>query len=125
MDAVCNYLTVLPDLGWYTPQRVSDPAIGIPSVEPQEDIVILSDKKSEVLSLLRNTCRSATLDFSDRITLRAFAQDAVSLVPAPQLSFTCTRSDAGDIAAEADASALNLRVPNGEPLPPPSLLNDR
>lgn len=42
---------LLPDLQLHTPQRVSDPVIGLVSTDPLEDIVVMTSRKSEVCTV--------------------------------------------------------------------------
>ena len=52
-DEACNYYQVIPDKGWYTPQRVSDSYIGLESTEVLEDMLLSCEKKTEFISLLK------------------------------------------------------------------------
>ena len=52
VDRVSNFLVPLPDLGWFTPQRICDPVIGLASTEPLEDMLIATPNKSEIVAVL-------------------------------------------------------------------------
>ena len=56
-DQACSYTTTLPDLGWYTPQRIYDSNIGIASTEMLEDLMLYTDRKSELVATLVDVCK--------------------------------------------------------------------
>lgn len=49
---VCNHKEVIPDLGWYIPQRISDEKIGKESIDVLEDVFLLVEKKSEFIAMM-------------------------------------------------------------------------
>eukprot|EP00939_MAST-03C_sp_MAST-3C-sp1_P000332 g332.t1 len=51
-DDVCKNYVPLPDIGWYTPQRVHNGAVGFGSTEMREDVVIELQRKSELACIL-------------------------------------------------------------------------
>ena len=52
---VCDYKQPLPDLGHYVPVKVCDLCIGLESTEGVEDILLLSARRSELVSVLQST----------------------------------------------------------------------
>ena len=55
VNAVSDVRVPLPDLGWGSvPQRISDPSLGFPCVEAQEDLVLVARAKSEILTVLHD-----------------------------------------------------------------------
>jgi len=52
---VCDYTQPLPDLGHYVPVKVCDLCIGLESTEGVEDILLLSARRSELVSVLQST----------------------------------------------------------------------
>lgn len=47
-DEASMHSQLLPDKQLHTPQRISDPVIGLISTDPFEDLLLLSDRKTEV-----------------------------------------------------------------------------
>ena len=60
IDRACNYYVTLPDLGCYQPVRIYDNLIGLPSTELLEDIMFLSDRKTEFAATLKSMCTKGT-----------------------------------------------------------------
>eukprot|EP00451_Oxyrrhis_marina_P019407 CAMPEP_0204351698 /NCGR_PEP_ID=MMETSP0469-20131031/31310_1 /ASSEMBLY_ACC=CAM_ASM_000384 /TAXON_ID=2969 /ORGANISM="Oxyrrhis marina" /LENGTH=1139 /DNA_ID=CAMNT_0051338297 /DNA_START=33 /DNA_END=3453 /DNA_ORIENTATION=+ len=50
---VCSQLQTLPDLGWYTPTRVYDGNVGRFCTDVVEDVVLQTEKKSELVAILQ------------------------------------------------------------------------
>jgi len=50
---------VIPDKGFYTPVEVHHSVVGTISTDMQEDVVLLSDKKSEMVSMIRDLVSKA------------------------------------------------------------------
>jgi hypothetical protein len=113
IDAVCNYMTMLPDLGWTSPQRICDEVIGLPSVEGQEDIIIVSDKKSEILAMVTSVCSALSVKFTDDIPLTAHAHRPLSQLPAASLTFTTSQSKTNECRVEWSPTTLRVHVPPG------------
>ena len=50
--AASMHTQLLPDKQLFTPQRVSDPMVGLVSCDPLEDVILLSDRKTEVITMI-------------------------------------------------------------------------
>ena len=50
--AASMHTQLLPDKQLFTPQRVSDPMVGLVSCDPLEDVILLSDRKTEVTTMI-------------------------------------------------------------------------
>eukprot|EP00501_MAST-03F_sp_TOSAG23-6_P001367 GSMAST32.ASY1.ANO1.1421.1 assembled CDS len=84
-DSVCNALVLLPDLGWYTPQRVHDGAIGFASTEMREDTVLLSQRKTEIAAILHERCAK------DKLMKRfIYFSNQIRPKQAPMKELSCT-----------------------------------
>lgn len=53
----------LPDSGFEEPQRIGDPHIGLVSMDPMEDIMLVTDKKTEVITSQTGTIPDCVLTF--------------------------------------------------------------
>jgi len=79
IDRCCNYYVPLPDLGHYQPVRIYDNLIGLPSTELLEDVMFLSDRKTEFAATLKSLCKKGTsIKFVNGAVMEAG--------PVPQLS---------------------------------------
>ena len=111
-EAVCNTRLPLPDLGFGShPQRVSDPSLGTFCVEPLEDVLLFSEKKSELVAVLADLRAAAAgvegnplraeaaaagglpTAFDDALTMRpSRSAPGLSLVPAIRITFKAAAS---------------------------------
>ena len=89
-----NYLQPLPDQGLPGAQRIGDPYIGLVSMQQLEDVLLVCDKKSELLSLLSTNwkkCNRQTnelpVNFGNNITLRPGTFRAITKVPSQEVLF--------------------------------------
>lgn len=53
IDAACDSLQAVPDMGHYSPVRVCDACYGVESTSPCEDLLLLSARRTELVSVLR------------------------------------------------------------------------
>ena len=53
IDAACDSVQAVPDMGHYSPVRVCDACVGVESTSPCEDLVLLSARRTELVSVLR------------------------------------------------------------------------
>ncbi|GMI44191.1 hypothetical protein TrCOL_g5263 [Triparma columacea] len=74
----CDYLTPMPDLGWYKDVRIMDIYIGIPSSEVREDCLFVMERKTEFAATVKEVCGrmkggggrgSLKIGFSDVLSL--------------------------------------------------------
>ena len=60
-QAVCHtssdYYSPHPDRFYYTPQPVCDRCIGLQSIDPNEDVLMLCDRKTELVALIKEQWR--------------------------------------------------------------------
>eukprot|EP00941_MAST-03F_sp_MAST-3F-sp1_P001713 g1713.t1 len=107
-DSVCNAIVLLPDLGWYTPQRIHDGAIGFASTEMREDLLLLSQRKTEICGVLHERAGGRkALDRFITFTNNMTAAQA----PLPELS----RTPAGNVRVQRMRGHGNLTVANAFP----------
>lgn len=117
------YRVLLPDLGYYTPQRIANDMLGLPCIEPLEDIALRSEFKSEIMAILQDAVSKAhgldlNVSFSDAIQLEPFARANISLIPAQRLVFRESRErpprTGDDHNYTVEANDLIITVPKGE-----------
>jgi myosin-1 len=135
-DSVCNAVQLLPDLGWYTPQRVHDGAIGFASTEMREDIIILSQRKTEIAAVLYERSNAARAElrsegrragreidlerffrFSDSFQARQAPIVEISRTPRGPVEVSRKRSGTGgltNVEPTADGGWA-VRAPSGVP----------
>jgi myosin I len=116
-DAVCNYLTTLPDLGWYTPTRIFDGVIGMVSTEQLEDLLLLVDRKTEMVGIIMEAYqakvgRALNLRFSNDITVAAGPVEALSQAPRGRVTVQ-TRDRATQTRVTGGPSGWTVEVPPG------------
>ncbi|GMI22820.1 hypothetical protein TeGR_g6450 [Tetraparma gracilis] len=98
-DQACSYTTTLPDFGWYTPQRIYDSNIGIASTEMLEDLMLYTDRKSELVATLVDVCKKKAknkiaVKFVDSLRLSAAPVRGMGLAPAKaEISFVSANPD--------------------------------
>ena len=49
-NEVCHRQLLIPDKGWYKPQRVFEGVVGLVSQDMREDLVLESEKKTEIVA---------------------------------------------------------------------------
>ena len=78
-NEVCNRLMLIPDRGYYKPQRVFEGVVGLFSQDMREDLVLESEKKTEIIACLQQYVKTATgsephLQFLDQFNVTPAAQ---------------------------------------------------
>lgn len=118
IDAVCNYYQNIPDLGFYTPQRVSDSYIGLASMDIQEDVILTVDRKTELLALLLANCKggkkggSLQVTFNNNVSLRSGV--SISQLPCNSITFTESNGNSSNSVLNAfTKSSINAEITNG------------
>ena len=119
-DEACGYLPCLPDLSWGERVRVARSLVGTASIEPLEDIVILTDKKTELLNVLMNLAREdesrppLKSTFTEDIHL-GLAGPSLTRLPFPRLAFATDDKLRAPKPPTADSGrgALVIAVPTG------------
>ena len=93
-STACDYLQPLPDEGLEAPQRVGDPFIGLVSLQQSEDVLLICDKKSELVSLLKSSYRRTNgknselpIAFNNTILLRPGLYRSLIRTPAQEVQF--------------------------------------
>ena len=92
-DKACNYKQPLPDSGLPGDERVGDPYIGLISMQQLEDMLLICNKKSELLSLLLthwskcNGKSALPVAFGNSTNLRAGIYPKLVRIPAPEILF--------------------------------------
>lgn len=77
-NEVCSYEVPLPDFGWYTPVRIFTENIGLPNTELVEDVMFVTDRKTELCATIieivnkRRKKASSKIDvsFSNAMSMR-------------------------------------------------------
>lgn len=89
-----DYLQPLPDEGLEQPQRVGDPYIGLVSLQQLEDVLLICDKKSELVSLLSTYYKKANgknselpVVFNNTMLLRPGLYRSLIRTPAQEVQF--------------------------------------
>lgn len=126
VDDVCNFYQVIPDKGWYTPQRVSDSYIGLESTEVLEDILLSCEKKTEFISLLKTQWqiknkKDMLIKFGNQWDMRASSIPTITTqVPARRIVFAempnNKKSSGEELALKADktdSETLKILAPVG------------
>ncbi|CAI5729464.1 unnamed protein product [Peronospora destructor] len=113
---VCKQLEVVPDLGFYTPVRVSDKVLGLMCTEMPEDQLLVSEKKTEIAVTLVDAIRSLAnvatpISFSDSTLLRRAANARLSKTPSQQIQFVSSGHD----IIRGDANSVQIQVAPGVP----------
>lgn len=136
IDSVCNYYQCIPDLGYYTPQRVSDDYIGLASTDALEDILLVCDKKTELAALLNivwlkknnrkgsgNNVTSMPITFTNRCTTRS-SNTGITKVTFHTVTFTdsgtysyTVSGTGGTLTAESTDNSTALKVYSSRGLP--------
>ena len=78
-NEVCNRLLLVPDRGYYKPERVFEGVVGLFSQDMREDLVLESEKKTEIIACLLQYTKTATgsephLQFLDQFNVTPAAQ---------------------------------------------------
>ena len=78
-NEVCHRQLLIPDKGWYKPQRVFEGVVGLVSQDMREDLVLESEKKTEIIAGLLQYVKAATrsephLQFLDQFNVTPAAQ---------------------------------------------------
>ena len=117
-DDACGYLPALPDLGWHERVRVARSLMGTASIEPLEDVVLLTDKKTELLNVLLNLARDDPSrqpyepSFQEAIELQR-TEAALTRLPASRLTFAASAKLRAPRAPKVDGACLVVEVPVG------------
>ncbi|CCI42021.1 unnamed protein product [Albugo candida] len=118
-DEVCKRVEVIPSLGYYTPVRVHDSCIGNISTEMLEDQLFLSEKKSEIVSLLADTIRllgdgkTIPVQFENSVQLRTASDKELSRSPQQKIIFSTAACD--ELKLTGDQNSLQIYAPTGVP----------
>ena len=125
IDRVCDYLQTVPDLGYYTPQRVSDDMIGLESTDILEDVLLLCNRRSELAVLLNthwkkcNRAERVPMAFNNLLQLRSGPEKSISRIPSPDIQFTETPRGARllpqGVCVDKNAGKLVISSPPGLP----------
>ena len=126
VDEACNYYQVIPDRGWYTPQRVSDSFIGLESNEVLEDVLLTCEKKTEFISLLKTQWqiknkKDLLIKFGNQWDMRASSVPTITTqVPARRIVFAempnNKKSSGEELSLKADKTdndTLKILAPVG------------
>ena len=125
VDEACNFYQVIPDKGWYTPQRVSDAFIGLQSTEALEDVLLACEKKTEFISLLKTQWqlkmkgKDMPIRFSNQWDMRASSVSSIpTKIPAKRVIFSETNNkksgaDLAFVAEKSDNDTLKVIAPVG------------
>lgn len=98
-DGVCKRVEVIPSLGYYTPVRIHDSCVGNISTEMLEDQLFLSEKKSEIVSLLADAIRllgggkTIPIQFENSVQLRTASNKELSRSPQQKIIFSTADCD--------------------------------
>ncbi|KAJ1455086.1 P-loop containing nucleoside triphosphate hydrolase protein [Pelagophyceae sp. CCMP2097] len=97
-DKPTEAMQLLPDLGWFTPQRVAADLVGLHADEPLEDLVLSLERRTEAVGVLLRCKQSLRLSVSAEIRLGATPVASMDNVcPATSLRFV----DGGRECSEA------------------------
>ena len=111
MDRVVDYLQPLPDYGHYRPVRVCDACVGFESFEGNEDIVLLCDRRSEIVAILQSAYQKSGLPNDLRTTdLSVLFSNTIKL----DTSYTSSSSTAFAsrlVASEVSFQVVDKRIP--------------
>jgi len=118
-DGVSDYYAPCPDRHYTSPQRVCDTCIGVQSVDPSEDLLLLCDRKTELVALLREQWRrlaggTLPLAFGNAVPLAAVADKRalpLSTAPAAHLLFTAQPPSHGRACGAAASPFLACEHP--------------
>jgi len=117
VDAACDSLACVPDLGHYSPVRVCDGCVGVESVAGCEDMVLLAARRTELVCVLQAAVAKLTgadlaIQFSNSSKLDcASCPPSASQSPAAEVALT----DAAKTAAFAPGFSVSVTV-NGSKL---------
>ncbi len=109
----------IPDNGFANSQRIGDPNIGLTSLQQQEDILLICDKKSEIVSLLSvwwKKCngrgKDLPLSFSNSFQLRFGSFSSLVRIPSQEIVFR----DGWSVVPQAPVSTSASRGKKNRPI---------
>jgi len=96
----------LPDLGEYTPSLVCQEAVGLASCDIQEDLLLSSERRSELLAVISKHKGASNLHwkFSNTMRMRPGAVASLSLAPCREIRFEAAQGR----GASTDAGAQHF-----------------